>query len=111
MIKELDCIIYPWFGYLTYYSTADLPADINGSPALQAAVNNLVAEYHDIFSRNLSKEPAKVTPFSFEVNEKWRNRRNQSRIRKYDSSKTKIIADYVETLFAAGVITTSTADY
>ena len=93
-------------------SSADFPTNISGSPELQSAIKSLVAEYHDIFSRNLSKEAAKVTPFSFEVNEKeWRHRRNQSRVRKYDSSKTKIIAEYVEKLFAAGVITTSTADH
>ena len=102
----------PCFLDSKFNPSADLPTNIQGSPKLQSAIKSLVAEYHTIFSRNLSKEPAKVSPFSFEVKEEeWRHRRNQSRVRRYDSSKTKIISEYVEKLFAAGVITTSTADY
>ena len=59
---------------------ADLPTNVNGSPKLQAATHELLGEFSDIFSRNVSTTPANVTPFTFEVNDKeWQHHKTQTK--------------------------------
>ena len=72
----------------------------------------MLGEFLDIFSRNVSTTPANVTPFTFEVNDKeWQHHRNQTKARRYDSSKAEIMAETIKKLLAAGVIQPSRANY
>ena len=50
----------------------NIPTQIFGSPELQQRLKRLLQQYSHIFSRVLSKEPAKITPFRLTVDtEKW----------------------------------------
>ena len=93
-------------------NASNLPTSINGSPKLQEAKRQLVLEFTDIFSRTLSKQPAMITPFTFEVNEaERRHPRNRSQARKYDSTKSAAIKETVQKLLEAGIIKPSRAPY
>ena len=60
---------------------------MEGAPLVKSAVNELVAEFSDLFSSTVQGTPAKLIPFQLKVDtEKWNQPANMLRCRKLDRS-------------------------
>jgi transposase InsO family protein len=90
----------------------ELPTEIHGPPSLQAKLRSLVLQYKDIFSRKVRKEPAKLPPFNFTVDQgQWESYRNKTHPRRYDGTKSAALQKIVEQLLELGVIEPSDAAF
>ena len=90
----------------------ELPTEIHGPPSLQAKLHKLITDYKDIFSRKVRKEPAKLPPFKFSIDEKqWETFRNKTVPRRYDGTKSAALQKIVEQLLELGVIEPSDAAF
>ena len=90
----------------------ELPTEIHGPPSLQEKLRSLILEYKDIFSRKVRKEPAKLPPFNFSVDQgQWESYRNKTHPRRYDSTKSAALQKIVEQLLDLGVIVPSDAAF
>ena len=90
----------------------ELPTEIHGPPSLQAKTRSLILQYKDIFSRKVRKEPAKLPPFNFSVDQgQWETYRNKTHPRRYDSTKSAALHKIVEQLLELGVIVPSDAAF
>ena len=84
---------------------------VKGSDEFQQRVRNLIHEYRRIFSSVYHSEPAKVTPYKFEVNEEeWYTHRNRERFRKQSPIKEEEIFLQVEVMLDNEIISSSDAD-
>ena len=93
-------------------SDDELPKEIHGPPSLQVKLRTLILEYKDIFSRKVRKEPAKLPPFNFSVDQgQWETYRNKTHPRCYDSTKSAAPQKIVEQLLELGVIVPSDAAF
>ena len=88
----------------------NIPTLIFGSPELQARLRLLLTQYSHVFSRVLSKEPAKITPFRLTVDAaKWDQPQNSTPRRRYDVTRTKIMQQMTRDLLDNGIIKRSRA--
>ena len=93
-------------------SDNELPSEIHGPPSLQAKLRSLILEYKDIFSRKVKREPAKLPPFTFQVDQgQWETYKNKTVPRRYDSTKSAALQKIVEQLLELGVIEPSDAAF
>ena len=89
---------------------SSIPTQIFGSPELQQRLRRLLQQYSHIFSRVLSKEPAKVTPFRLTVDvEKWDKPQNSTTRRRYDITRTRVMQQMTRELLENGIIKRSRA--
>ena len=89
---------------------SNIPTLIFGSQELQRRLRELLHKYSHVFSRVLSKEPAKVTPFRLTVDtEKWNKPQNSTPRRRYDITRTRIMQQMTRDLLDNGIIKRSRA--
>jgi hypothetical protein len=88
------------------------PRFIHGPEQLQKRIRKLLNEFRDCFRTTVSKQPAKIKPFSFKIDEsKWTNTRsNNSRYRTHSAVKNEEIDRQVRLLLDLKVIQKSTAE-
>ena len=90
----------------------NIPTKVFGSPEFQTHCNKLLVEFKDIFSREVQTEPAKVSPFKFNVNlSEWHTNRNRSGRRNYDLTRQVALDEIIAKLLRAGIIRTSNASH
>ena len=78
------------------YDEGELPKDIAGSNEFVKEVRKLCTRYSDIFSKQLAKQPAKLPPFKFDIDEnKWMEGKEVRGVRPQSQPKQQAIKDYV----------------
>ena len=98
--------------YVAINAASNIPSQIFGSSELQERLKLLLNKYASIFSRHLRTDPARLTPFKFEVDlAQWHDIKNRTGRRKYDLSRQEELKKIIVKLLEAGVIRPSRAAY
>ena len=67
-----------------------IPTNIHGSDGMKDCLKMILTKYIDVFSKQVRKEPAKVSPLVIEVDrKKWEVIRNRQPARKLGSLRAK----------------------
>jgi len=93
-------------------SGGQLPTQIHGPPRLQKKIRTLLELYSDCFRSIVSPKPAKIQPFSFNIDEaKWTGSRvNNTRYRTQSAKKNEEIDRQIKLLLDLKVIRESRRD-
>ena len=88
-----------------------LPTKIFGTEDFQAKVKRLLAEFADVYSRTLRKDPANVSPMVLELNpdSKWESNTSKAPPRTQSTKKNEEILRQIQEFEALGVIEKSNA--
>ena len=85
---------------------------MEGDPLVRSAVNELVAEFSDIFKATVQGTPAKLIPFQLKVDtEKWNQPANMLRCRKLDREREAELGKMIKILIDANIIEACDAAY
>ena len=85
---------------------------ISGSPELQSMILILCYEYKDIFLNKLSRQPAAIPPFGWNVKDpQWRVNKNRQPPRPQSVVNQIEITGQLNILMKEGIIEKSTAAY
>ena len=89
---------------------AEMPGQVEGTPAQIQAQKRLVQEYKDAFSSSLLKEAARVPPMHLKVDqEQWEQRENQRGPRPRSRGQVEEIDNQTDEMLGSGVIRLSQA--
>ena len=84
----------------------------NDSAEEQLATRALISRYLDIFSTDVHKIPAELTPLQLEVDAvEWNHRRNRGPARVQPRIKQDAIVEQITAMTKIGVIVSSQASY
>jgi len=79
------------------YDDGELPQEIEGSTEFIRGVQELHAKNKEIFSRTLAKQPAKLPPFEFDIDEeKWFGKAEARGVRQQSQPKQRSIQTYIK---------------
>ena len=85
---------------------------VTGSSFVQAGVHKLLEEYKDVFSKELSAQPAMIPPMQLNVDEsKWKTPKNALPHRPVSTSKQKEIQGQINEMIEIKLIRPSNAAY
>ena len=78
---------------------------LSGDEDLQSRLRTLCMEFADIFSNELSKDPADITPFNLIVDDtKWKVGKNRAPPRSQSSVKQSGLFNTIQTLISQGIV-------
>ena len=86
-------------------STPSIPSNVQGSEDLKSCIRLILTKYLDVFSKQVGKEPAKVSPLVIDVDKRrWEVVRNRQPARKLGSLRDAELERQCELLLKMGVI-------
>jgi len=80
------------------YVEGELPTNIEGTPEGLIKIKHLLERIKTVFSKDLSRKPAKVKPFRLDIDvEKWESLRQPNGHRRQSESKETAMREYINT--------------
>jgi len=110
---ELKDVEAPWQSALDGEATLDSsPLKVHGSAEEKQISMALNAEFSDVFSVAVQKEPARVDPYEIDVDlEKWNSSRvNRGAARPVSQAMQEVVRDQTGSLLELSVLKTSEAE-